>query len=328
VIKLRPRGADGPGGVGRWSGLAGATLMALALATTPVAATPAKVAGAGSAGNPAVELAYRAGDLRLFGAKDLPTLIRHLRAADLIGARALILRGYHGVGRQLSDFLAGSTQHIVVRGNVGLVGWYNPIADAWILTEWRKGKAGWILWRTDALTGDDLAGDAPYQAAPAWTGKPASVPVFLPERAKAQAARLQALAITPAMGALINDAKREARAWSTLELREADAAATLTRAARIKGYERWAPDLHAVMLGGGHASAPLAEFRDALHREPAEVRKALRPVAAFPEAGGLGVIVQSPLAPQVLLVADLSAAGAAPARAVALRFVPLMKEPG
>jgi len=79
-------------------------------------------------------------------------------------------------------------------------------------------------------------------AAPAWTDKPASAPAFLPERAQAQAARrLQALAITPAMGALINDAQRQARAWSTLERREADATATLTRAARIKGYEHWAP---------------------------------------------------------------------------------------
>jgi hypothetical protein len=257
--------------------------------------------------SPTSELAGRAAALRLAGAASPAELVRTTPAEDLAAAGPLTRVSVGANGVLLSAFLGQSLQRTVVTGDDGVVGWWNPIADAWLVSLWRRDSTGWRLRSVGAVVGDDLA-SAPVQGrplTPRWIRSNASTAQALANQHREGAARFEAALRGGTLGALLNDPAGQQRAWTVVLGREG---AMRRGLARLGGGAGLAATRHAmneilVADAGAHVDP---SSRAALAALPDPTRVTLRPVMALEARDGLAVLSASPLSPGVVIITHVA----------------------
>lgn len=195
---------------------------------------------------------------------------------------------------RLSWFMRGATTRIArPSGGAVVVGYYNPIADMWLLTRWAEVAGSWRLGEAAVLRGVDFADG---QASPPWVAQPtADLGGVLAQNLAAFDARFSgpdptgafADAIAHPAGRLLDD--QAAHRLSSIAARRDDA----RRWRAVEQVRRRIID-HAAAIPGGAGVAAM----------PDRVRQTLTLAAVLPGQGRRWLVFVSPLAPQIVVIAE------------------------
>jgi hypothetical protein len=215
-------------------------------------------------------------------------------------------------------FYEGSVLHI---GN-GLsdtprIGYYNPIVDAWMMTDWRREAGSFALVKTWITTGERVrAQPQPAGSVPGWTAKGGSLATALAENYRASVGAFERSYpafswLAPADGSNQRDA---AIAGDRLGLVNW----TVASLSSDKSYEPALERLRQTIASGDAVALKSLVHSDA--SMPVEwiaglssaMRSNFRPTAVFERADGLTVTFGVPFSGRWVLVADYVGRGVSP----------------
>lgn len=202
----------------------------------------------------------------------------------------------------ISWFFRTASRTISGDPSMPIVTFFNPLADAAIVTTWRRIDANWWLTAAFRIDGASLRGAA---GATWWEET---------DRAFTEALADQAGAALRAAGGLVSPQLMTLPEidFATLEARliaaQKSLAAWVTDADKMAAYDKARAALAAakpdrIGLGGG--SAPTSEQLQALS---GDVRQTLTAVAVYQRADGFSVALSSPLKPELILFVDFNGA--------------------
>lgn len=278
------------------------------LAAVTLALTLAVAIARPAVASPATDLARSADALRLAGAMGAAPLIKVLPADDLEAAWPLVRVGMRSDGALLADFLAQSGQRIFVSGDDGVVGWWNPMADAWVVSLWRQGQGGWRLTQVGALLGDELASAAPTALpvlTPAWIGRNPSLIQALADQHRQGVDRFRMALRSGAAAAVLADSARQKRAWTILLGRQGAMRMGLALIGGPLGVAGARRTVEEILVADTAGRVADPDARQMLAAMPEPVRVSLRPVMVVREPGGLAVLAASPIAPGFIVLTHI-----------------------
>ena len=253
--------------------------------------------------NSAEALAARAGALRAFGVMSPHQPFAAFDARERAAAAALWEGLYPADRPLLTRFIFQSRQYVLVSGDAGITGWWNPFVRAWVIGVWHRSRGGWTLLRLTPILARDLSG-AP-------TGAPAAS--FL-EIDRTAVARFQAMAVGGQLGSLQRTPRQLGAARVAIVTRQRRLVYDLEQSARQSGFERCHRQFMDSLAGGSAAQALPTQSRETLAALPENVRASLifAQVSSAPE--GLVFAAQSPLAPGVILLVHFQRTDNGPAQ--------------
>lgn len=312
---LRP---DRPG-LRIWFRLGAAVLVGATLAGGPCGA-------AGKRSAPEA-LATTADSLRIVAGAQVDRARQWAAPEEMAPLKPLLGHG-PGAAVLLSGLIAESSQYVRVTGDSGLVGWWNPFDDAFLVSRWRRTAAGWRLVGLDALLDADLdpASSATSPAPFDWPLQAHGLTKALQINNRRAIRRFES-ADPDRLQALLADRPRVARAWFVIGARQAIVRDMLQRAASLPGASAYGETARAALSSPDTARMIDPADGRRLAGLPAATRRSLRPVMVGQTDVGLVVLMQSPLSPAFVVAADLARTTPGGALApVRLETVSLMQE--
>lgn len=247
-------------------------------------------------------LATRGTGLRMAGAGSVDGLLAALKSGEATAAAPLEARASGRDGQVLSDFLRQSTQYVSVSGNDGVIGWWNPFDDLWIVSIWNRDAAGWTLVRTGAFLGSDFDTDAAPDFD--WGQSNKSFVTTLQMHNWTRVIAYQSAVRDHRLPRLMNDASLQSRAWAALPERHllmAGQLKTVEMTPGLTGYD----SLIKAAADSAVTEDECAEICARLRSLPGYSRQTLHAVMVVRHGNGLIVAMQSPLTPAFILLADI-----------------------
>lgn len=294
--------------------------MGLIALAGPIDAAPASSGAAPS--ELLAALASKAAAFRLIASRDVHRIEPLLDEAERKAAAPLTELTPAFKAAMVAGSLEQSLDLVDVTGQDGLVAWWNPFDDTVIASRWAVVDGTWRLRQLGALLGSDLVG-ASSSSPPDkldWPNHGADVGSALATQNATGIARLRAAVQSQALPPMLGDAARQARAWSTLIERHAQNAFILSAAVKEPGLADYRARLVAALLRKPGVKTLDPGFAHALLRLPPAARATLRPVLVVKVKTVHAVVVQSPLKPAFVIIADVDDARS-PLR---FRTVPLL----
>ncbi len=238
-------------------------------------------------------LAQRATALRWI-AGAFPQGISTLTTADeAVLLRPLVAGEGDHARLAMQQFLLHAVQVIAVNQPSATVGWWNPFDDAWVITSWSLQAQHWRLERTRALLATDLEPQL---------GSAAALPLHpLAQRLRSYEQTLR----SGRLDSLTADPKRQDRAWSTIVERQMQHDAAMLKLSQVPGYEQLNGLLRTAVAARSADTVVDARVKARLLAFPKTAVQTLQPVMVARHAGGYTVIMQSPVAPALLIFARL-----------------------
>jgi hypothetical protein len=208
----------------------------------------------------------------------------------------------------VADAVVQANQYVAVTGDAGVVGWWNPFDDAWIVTLWAETPQGWSLQRMGALIGDDLEPNVPpadQSVALNWSNASGGLAQALWARNQERVAAFKAAVQSGRLPPVLGDAARLSRAWSAIADRQSQQLGGLLQAKERPGYGAYDRVVWRALATQARSIAFDAGMKQRLDALPVAARRSLHPVMIARRADGYTLIEQSPLAPGFLVVARL-----------------------
>jgi hypothetical protein len=226
-----------------------------------------------------------------------------------------------GEGELLSQFLADSTESVVMRGTTAISGWRDPLTDVWLIGQWSNhgssAVANWQVERMSFALTQDLLDTSKRAAMPVTKLFPQSTEMNLGAamtEAHQRAVKAFQVAARGDLAKLPWAGDDRARRAKEVALQRLDAA-RLSRVAMTKRSANAAEQVYAALVEDTPATHEVSDsIAKALAALPTEVRISLRSVAYLPARDRVYAVVQSPAQPSLIYLAQLqaSAAGEAP----------------
>ena len=314
--EYRSAGAETAVGVGINGRAVGWAINALAwiVPTQALAASPVPGAAPGQTvvqpepvSASALALAARAGSLRLFGPNATRAPAQNFSAAERAASAAMFDNLNAADAAMLTAFLKQSSQYVDAQGTRGVTGWWNPLADAWVIGEWRLTGSEWVLESLEPLLGEDLSSNEPGPPIsgasfdPRWPSARVSVKAALLQHHLVAVASFKNAYLSGHLVALTADHERTRRARIVMFAREARMRQGLAQAAAQQGVEVYTAAISAVLKPTATIDASQSVEVRRLVALPSEIRGSMEPVMAFRRPTGMTFALQSLFAPGLIV---------------------------
>ncbi len=281
--------------------------IGVCLAAAPAASTDWPAVGEGGL-SPGDALALHATALRLVAGTSPDKLSQLTTGEEGPALQPLFAQRDDRARAAVQQFLLHSMQLVSVKGTSATVGWWNPFADAWVITSWTLQARQWRLRETRALLGADLEDSSTSPTTPAvlqWPRRGGLLAAELWTNHRDRLRLYEQAVRSGTLPALLTDGSRQQRAWLGIVDRQSLFEATLFKLSELAGYQQFESLLHRTITAPTAGVLIAASLRTRLAALPRTALRTLQPVMVAHHDDGYTVIEQSPIAPTFLVFARL-----------------------